>query len=505
MWKNIVMKVRRWAYNLGIIKGLKSLDDKKDISISEEMYEQISVWKNLYSGYYKKWHDITYRTISGSKSRTMISLNMAKVATEEMATLVFNERCSINISDEDLHDDIRNVLDNNGFNSEFQRFLEYMFALGGMVIKGRVEDGEIKLSYVKADSFIPTAWTNRKVTEGMFVNESVKGTKAYTHLEWHYWKGDTYIIKNELYEANKGTDILGVEVSLSTLFPNLKSIVEIKNLRRTLFEYIKPSTANNIDLDSPLGISIFANALDTMHSIDIAFDSFNREFRLGKKRILVPTTAIRATVDPNTGKQHRYFDSTDEVYEAFKFDESDQEIKDISVELRVDEHIAAINSLLNLFSMQIGFSPRSFSFDGRSSRSMKTATEVISENSKTFRTKQSHEVLIAEGIKGLVDLIIELARLYEFKDFTFIDEYDVRVTFDDSVAEDKNGDLQYWIQLVTNQLATKKRAIMKVLGLTEEEAEEEIQAIIEENKAVTPGDIDFFGMNKGKGDEGAKV
>ena len=146
--------------------------------------------------------------------------------------------------------------------------------------------------------------------------------------------------------------------------------------------------------------------------------------------------------------------------------------------------------------MQIGFSSGSFSFDGQS---MKTATEVISENSKTFRTKQSHEVLIAEGIKGLVDLIVELAILG--KVFASVEDYDVRVTFDDSVAEDKLGDLQYWVQLVTNQLCTKKRAIMKVLGLTEEEAEEELIKIMEENKAITPNDIDFFGMNRGEENE----
>lgn len=491
MFSKIKDTVRRWGYKLGLIKGIKKISEKKDLTISDEMYKDISIWKRLYSGYYDKWHDVEYKTIEGTKQRRMRSLNMAKVATEELATLVFNERCSINISDETLHDDIRSVLDDSGFNREFQRFLEYMFAMGGMVIKGRVEDGEIKLSYVKADSFIPTGWSNKNVDEGVFINEIIKNDKKYTHLEWHYWEKDTYIIKNELYESEKTRDELGIKVSLSTLFDDLEEETPIENLKRSLFEYIKPSTANNIDLDSPLGVSIFANALDTMHSIDIAFDSFEREFRLGKKRILVPHTAIKTIVDPETGRQNRYFDSSDEVYEAFRFDESSQDIKDLSVELRVDEHIAAINSLLNLFAMQIGFSPGSFSFDGQS---MKTATEVISENSKTFRTKQSHEVLIAEGIKGLVDLIVELAILG--KVFASVEDYDVRVTFDDSVAEDKMGDLQYWVQLVTSQLSTKKRAIMKVLGLTEEEAEEELIKIMEENKAVTPNDIDFFGMNR---------
>ncbi|PGC44740.1 portal protein, partial [Bacillus wiedmannii] len=92
-----------------------------------------------------------------------------------------------------------------------------------------------------------------------------------------------------------------------------------------------------------------------LKSLDIAFDSFQREFVLGKKRIIVPASAIKYVTDPISGQQQRYFDASDEVYEAMKFEEN-QEIKDISVELRVEEHKAAINALLNYYSMQTGFS-----------------------------------------------------------------------------------------------------------------------------------------------------
>lgn len=480
-------------YRMGLIRGLGKLDDKRDINISEEMYNHIDIWKALYQGYYKDWHKIEYKTVDGMlRTRNMRSLHIPKVAAEELATLVFNERCSINISDDTLSDEIEAVLDENGFRREFQRFLEYQFALGGMAIKGQVEDDEIKLSYVKADSFLPTGWTNKKVTEGIFVNETAKGDKKYTHLEWHYWEGKTYHIRNELYESNGRTDELGVKVPLKTLYPDIKEEVEIEGLDRSLFVYFKPNTANNVDMDSPLGVSIFANALDTMYSLDVAFDSFEREFRLGKKRILVPHTAIKSVTDPETGAMVRYFDASDEVYQAFKFEDAEgDQFKDLSVELRVDEHVAAINSLLNLFAMQIGFSAGSFSFDGQS---MKTATEVVSENSKTFRTKQSHETIIEEGIIELVEIIVILAELYDL--FPSPEKYKTSVTFDDSVAEDKMGDLQYWIQLVDNNLSTKKRAIMKVLGLTEDEAEKEIQAILEENQQASPEMVDFFGMNK---------
>ncbi|PEE42854.1 phage portal protein [Bacillus pseudomycoides] len=475
---------------MGLIKGMKKVTDNRKITIDEESYKQIDVWKAIYSGHFDEWHNLKYQTIEGQKQRRMASLNMGKVVTQEMASLIFNEKCSINISDETLFNNIENVLDENNFIREFQRYLEYMFALGGMVIKV-YWDKVIKLSYVTADCFVPVSWDNNKVTEGVFINESTKGGKYYTLLEWHLiedtQEGKRHFIKNELYESkNKGE--LGTKVLLSTLYPDLEEEVWIKDISRPLFVYFKPNTANNFDLYSPLGISMYANSLDVLKSLDIAFDSFQREFVLGKKRIIVPASAIKYVTDPISGQQQRYFDASDEVYEAMKFEEN-QEIKDISVELRVEEHKAAINALLNYYSMQTGFSTGAFSFDGQG---VKTATEVVSENSKTFKTKQSHETIIEDGIRDLVDIVIEVASLYD--EFESADEYEVTVTFDDSIAEDQAAEINKQILLVTNNLTTKKKAIMKIHGVSEEEATQMLEEITEENRMALPENVDFFGL-----------
>ncbi|MBJ8031410.1 phage portal protein [Bacillus cereus group sp. N21] len=487
MFKTIVDTVRRWMYKLNLIRGVKKISDKKDIPVNEESYKHIDMWKALYSGHYDEWHNVKYHTLDGQKNRIMASLNMAKVISQEMAALIFNEKCSINISDKTLSDDIKNVLDENNFIKEFQRYLEYNFALGGMVIKVYWDNG-IKLSYVTADCFIPVAWDNKHITEGVFVNEISKGDKKYTLLEWHLIEGSEYVIRNELYESKNQGD-LGVKVPLSTLYPDLEEEVRIENLSKPMFVYFKPNTANNFDMSSPLGISIYANALGTLKSLDIAFDSFQREFVLGKKRIIVPDMAIKTVADPLTGSMLRYFDANDEVYQAFQLGDNVDKIQDISVELRVEEHAAAINALLNYLSSQVGLSAGTFSFDGQG---VKTATEVVSENSKTFRTKQSHETIIEDGIRDLVDIIIDIAALYD--EFESTDTYEVTVTFDDSIAEDQTAEINKQITLVMNGLTTKKLAIMKIHGVSEEEAKKIVEEITEENRMALPENVDFFGL-----------
>ena len=494
MFKSLIAKLRQVMYKMGLIKGLKKLSDKREIPTNDKMYNFIDVWKAIYAGYYAEWHKFTYQTLNGQKTRKRASMKMAKVTSQKMATLIFNEKCQINISDNTLEDMIKDVLKHNKFYREFRRYLEYGFSMGGMVMKPYYEDGKIKISYATADCFVPLAWDNFRVTEGVFTSTFRKGDKRYTHLEWHVWEEGKYVVRNELYESLNDNE-MGVNVSLETMFKGLEEEIIFHEVKKPIFVYFKPNIANNFDTNSPLGISIFANALDTLKSLDIAFDSFQREFALGKKRIIVPESVIKVAIDPITGATNRYFDADDEVYEGMNLgqDAGAETIKDISVELRVEEHVSAINALLNVLAMQIGFNAGTFTFDGIG---VKTATEVVSENSETFRTKQDHETNVEAAIQELVDAIVEIGDAFDL--ITRPKEYEVSVSFDDSIAEDQGAEINKQIQLVTNGLTTKVKALMKVHGVTKEEAEVMLKEIQEEQKTAMAETIDFFGVNKKK-------
>lgn len=480
MFQRIITALKRGLVKIGLLKEIEKITGLKDVSINEEMFQKIEVWKALYKGYYSEWHDVQYQTIDGPKQRRMLTLNMGKIVSSEMASLVYNEKCEISIDNETVSEFIHEVFKHNKFDKKFQDYIEYMFAHGGMVIKPYVENDKIMLSFVTADCFIPISWRNDTINEAVFPYEFKKRNKKYTHLEWHLWENGVYVIRNEVYESQNGVD-LGVKVPLKNFFPDLEEEVSIGNIKRPIFAYFKPNTANNIDIQSPLGISIFANALDTMKAIDTAFDSFHREFRLGRKRILVPAHMVKTVIDPEDGLPKRYFDSNDETYEAFGTEQDELEIKDISVELRVDEHISAINALLNIFAMQTGFSTGTFTFDGQS---MKTATEVISEQSKTFKSKKSHENIIEVGLQELVDSIVQIAELYEIE--TFPETYEVTVAFDDSIVEDKKAELDKAVIELTNGMKPKYKIISEYYSIPEEEAKKWLQEIIEEERRQSP-------------------
>jgi A118 family predicted phage portal protein len=336
-----------------------------------------------------------------------------------------------------------------------------MFALGAGVIKVYFENNEIKLNYIGGDKFIPTQYDEKGVYGGIIISCLERGGRRFELHEKHEKIRNDYIITNTLYDADKDK-----EIELCEVFPKLQKETRVKNLKKPLFVYFSPASVNNIG-DNPLGISVLANAADILKSLDIVFDSLEREFVLGKKRIIVPVTAIKGEYGDD-GKLHKFFDTSDEVYQAFSANDREElKITDTSSELRVREHIDALEELLDLLCMQTGLSAGTLSYKGGG---MRTATEVLSQGTRTHRTKTAHQQLIREGIADLLGNIILLGKLTGALPITLTGaECTASVVFADSVMQDNSARIDNAVKLFKAGIIDKNRALMEVYGLEGEE------------------------------------
>ena len=524
--------MQRTGAQTGIAREFKSVFELGGVPAFNQYYEfGIFIWKWLYRGFYKAWHLIPAPTIANPQNkREMYRMNIAKAVCAEMASLIWGEECMVNVSmdgfeatDENpdpLDSFVQKVFGENALKEKMQESIEQALALGGAAMKvwsdiRRDDEGNeipdtrrINIGYAMADQFIPTAWDNAKVTEGLFISRIAKGGYYYTRLEWHRWNGLTYTITNELYRAEMrkanepgaDQDILGVRWPLADIYPYLEEETVIP-VSESLFTYWRTPIANNLDDNSPLGMSVYGNALETLHALDICYDSFVSEFRLGKKRIIVPARCIKSVIDPVKGVPVRYFDATDEVYEALATDNpEDLKVQDNSVELRVEEHISAINAFLSILCLQTGFSAGTFTFDQHTG--LKTATEVVSENSKTYKTIKTVQNQLAPAIEHMVRNIIDVASLYEM-DFEgqqvaalAAGGYHVNITFDDGVTQDRQTNINEGVMLVGAGLLSKYTFLTDRKygqGLTPEQAEEELQRISEESRGNVPDVQGIFG------------
>ena len=504
--------VNRVAESMDLFK--KDVFELEGVPAFREYYTLfIFIWQAVYKGFYKAWHEVPIKTVKDpkGKTRTMSTMNAGKMACAQMARYVWNERCSItasmegNETEEDLLNEyLQLVLVKNRFWQSFGDLLEKSFALGGCALKEWVEipkdeqgndigEGKVKIGYTMASQFVPTAWDNSKVKAGIFVSREARDGYYYTVVEWHRLDGSVYRVTNDLYrmpikEAPEPQNILGWWYPLNEIYPLLSPDTTIYDVENAFFQYVRPFGANYADDNSPLGMSIFAPAMSTLHGLDIMFDSLQREFVLGKKRIIAPARAMKMAAGVNGGVPQRYFDADDEVWEALATDNpEDLKVYDNSVDLRVQPHIDGINGDLSILCAQIGFDPGTLSFDA--TRGLKTATEVISENSKTFSTVKAHENNIRDSLEQMVHAIFELAVHYRltYKGKTIesliANGYNVSIKFDDSIIEDKAAEINQGTMLVGAGLMSKKKFMTDTLGYTPEDADAELAQIAQENKS----------------------
>lgn len=434
--------------------------------------KMIRVWNDIYAGR-PEWQKYATRGLGGKRTEWRYLMNPAKMICSEASGLVFAEPPKI-----DADQSVLDILDANRFIPNMQAWLEYALALGTGALKWVIKDGKPIIDWVRAPDFVPVSYDARGITEADFMSSKLNNGKEYKLVEKHRKALDGgYDITLEAYENVGFEQFRKVPLEVAGVAEgSWHSPVK-------LFEAWKNPEANNLDLDSPLGISMFANGVDTIQQLDIAFDYLADEMETSRRKIIIPASMIQSYFD-NTGKRtDLYYDKNERVYVAF----DDAEKKDmvpvaIDFALRIEEISKTINVLLSIFSKQCGFSDGFMSFDATS---MKTATEVISENSKTFRTKKNIENSLTETLVSFLEALKGIGPEYGVA----TTDMEYAIHWDDSVIEDRNSRATYWNTRIEKGTALLEDALVAMDGITEEEAAVKAAAIRAGRATVDVGSL----------------
>lgn len=475
--KNIFLK---GGAKLGVVLELNSITDHPKISVDPKEYDRIRENKMLYKSVFP---DVSYLTSEGViGQRPFHSLNVPKIVAKKLSKLVFNDGCTISVDDKKADEFLQQVFRENKFDKNFGEELEAGYAIGGIVLRPYLDTGTqtIKIAYCRADTFYPLESNTNDVTEAAIatVTQQAEGQKMmyYTLLEFHVWENGKYFIRNELYKSEKA-DVVGIKVGLKTLekYKDLEKETEMQGFSRPIFVYIKLAGKNNINLSSPISLGIVDNAKRQIKDINEKYDEFMWEIEEARRKILASDHFFKVRYDKR-GNPIKRFDSKTSVFQRLKTDEP--LIDEFAPSLRSTEFIASINFILRIIELQTGFSSGTFSFDGQS---VKTATEIISENSETFSTRSDNVLIVEQALKELVVTIFELANASGLHPIS--EAPGINIDFDDGVFQSQDAKADYYGKLTTLGLTSKLRAIQKVLGVTEKEA----KIIISEINAETLG------------------
>lgn len=435
----------------------------------------VSIWSKWYKGKVPSFHQ--YYVYNGQKKirRERLSMKMAKQVCEDWASLLMNEKVKIVVHDQKAMD---NLLMDMDFWNKANEAVEKGFALSmcalvinvnGLKVVESEEDKEIletiidpantylDLSTYTASHLVPITWENGKCVECGFVNEDTDKTTTVVHLRDE--KGEYMIYKSIEYKNAKQKDEITVLATGS---------------KNPWFILVYPRVTNNLEVDSPYPISIFANSIDTLKAIDVKYDSYNVEFMQGKKRTYV--SAKLDEVDKNTGEVKNAFDPDDTVIYQLPAGttvngEEKPMVINVTDALRAAEHSQAIQDELNFLAKQTGLGVDYYRFEkGR----VMTATQVISEKSDTFRNMKKHEGILEKGLITLIKSIMYASN--ECTNIHFDNPEEVEVQFDDSIIEDKTTEKDNDRKDVESGIQSRLEFRMKWYGEDEETAKKALKA-----------------------------
>lgn len=422
------------------------------ITIPEAFYGKIAEWKSWYQGNVKGFHSYKVRNGESVVSCKRYSLNMAKKLCEDWANLLMNEKVQITLEGQKEQEFVNRILMENNFTVKANEMQEMAFAFGTVAYVPRVigqeinEGGEIipgnasgiMLDYVIAENIYPLSWANSHINECAFSSTVFVAGKNYLYLQIHRKdeNGD-YVIENRIYRNDN--DMLADEQLANVKgFENVQPVVHTGSNKRQ-FVIDRPNIANNFNFLLPTGISVYANAIDVLQGVDIAYDSYVNEFKLGKKRIIVKPSAAKY-IDGEPA-----FDPDDVAFYVLPEDVSDGAvITPIDMQLRTTEHNTGIQDQLNILSSKCGFGETYYRFDGGS---VATATQVISENSTMFRTIKKHEIVLEQVLVELCRILLRLGNTAMNAGLN--EDVEISIDFDDSVIEDKATDFSRDMQLLS--------------------------------------------------------
>lgn len=480
-------------------QSLSSITDHPKIAVSSSEYDRIKENLKYFAGRYDQ---VKYVDSNGKEQkRDFNHLPIGRTAAKKIASLVFNEQAEIKVDDVEADEFVQEQLQNDRFIKNFERYLESCLALGGLAMRPYVDKDKVRVAFIQAPVFFPLQSNTQDVSSAAIVTKTIKSEgnkqKYYTLIELHEWsKDDKYTVTNELYKSDN-QNVVGSRVPLSELYEDLEEVANVDKVSRPLFTYLKTPGMNNKDINSPLGLSIFDNAKTTIDFLNATYDEFMWEVKMGQRRVAVPDGMVRMELRSEDGDVRFVprFEAGQNVYQMLGSDEKGVGITDLTTSIRSDDYIKAINEGLALFEMQIGVSAGMFTFDGKS---MKTATEIVSENSDTYQMRNSIVSLVEQSLKELIVSMLELAKAYKLYKGNIPDMDAISINLDDGVFTDRNAELDYWIKVVNAGFGTDVMAIEKVLNVTPEKALEikgEISgnAVDDASSERSPDDVGVYG------------
>ena len=379
---------------------------------------------------------------------------------------------------------------------QIRHWVEYGCAYGTVFIKPNGESLDV---FTPADVMI-VDYDNQEIKGIIFKDSYTVGRKYYTRLEYHRFVETTvdgvttypYYVSNRAY-VSKSPQSIGNKIDLkqtkwADLMADTPPILKAngEKLDGPLFGVLRTPQANNVDISTPLGLPVFAEGIEELGDIDVAYSRNAVEIKDSQKiallddRLLMPSGTPVSAMSPR-GMENRRNEMKLPHYVKNVFGQDEKEFyQEINPQLNTDARLAGINALLSQLSYKCGFSSGYFVFNEKTG--MVTATQVEADDRRTIQFIKDVRDKLEDCLNGVIYALNVFADLY---DLTPVGVYETTYDFGD-ITYNREEDRARWWKYVVQGKVPAWLFFVKFEGMTEEDA----KAMVKE---AQPGEPTLFG------------
>ena len=377
------------------------------------------------------------------------SIHPAMRVCREWGSLLLNDKTQVVCDDQSCTDWLAGYLARTGFMPAAQATVVRAFGMGtgAWALWVDAGAGEVRVRHYDARMVVPLTWDEQGVTECAFVTRAFWRGRAVDQLQMHLLGGagigrPVGGAAGGESAADMAADAGGGYRIVTVCFDEQGNVVEPTGVcpvyetgsEWPTFAIVRPAVDNTrVDM-SPYGQSVFADAIDAVQAVDLAFDAMISEIDNGKMRVFLSDVMFDQEVDGKGRKVSIPFGRQDcTVFR--KVMSTEDTIQEFAPALRTDAQAKALRCALQMLGDLCGFGISYFDFDAAGY--VKTATEVSADNSALMRNIRRHEHALEGAIAGICRAVLAAERRLGVP---LPDEGEVRVTFDDSIITDTTAE-----------------------------------------------------------------
>ncbi|RHR72621.1 phage portal protein [Eubacterium sp. AF15-50] len=282
-----------------------------------------------------------------------------------------------------------------------KKYVEYGCAKGSLIFKPYVTANGLAVQYIQADCFFPISFDDSgNITDCIFTEQFRKNKKIYTRLERDIIEDDTLTIENMAF-VSSNPEILGTQVEITAVdkWKMLENEVKFKNVSKLPFGFFKVPLANTVDSTSPIGVSVYSKAIDSIKLADERYSQIDWEFVSKETAIHIAESLLK--LNKSTGK-FEYPGGKDRLYREVEYSSgaTDKPLLDVySPDIRDQSFYNGFNNQLKRVEFDCNLAYGTLSDPNNVD---KTAEEIKTSKQRSYSMVSDTQLALQNALNGLI-------------------------------------------------------------------------------------------------------